>query len=90
MRGDARLCRRSRWGQGVDRKIDRLMSELPDRCDRTEDEKAERDRLKQTALFFFRPHKQGVGRFVDFGVWLAWIHKDFRFAVPPYAMPVPR
>ena len=61
MRSDARLGYGSRLRHGVEREIDRLVSELPNRRDSTQNEKAVRDRLKQTAFFFFRPNEQGVG-----------------------------
>ena len=89
MRGDARLCCGNRLWDGTEREIDRLMSELPDRRHSAQDDKAVRDRLKQTAFFFFRPHEQGVGRFMGFVVCLICIHKDLLVAVSPYAMPVP-
>jgi hypothetical protein len=81
---DARLCYGSRSGHGREREIDRLMDELPDRRDSTQDENTVCDHLKQTALFFFRSREQSVSRFVDFVVCLACIHKNSLVAVFPY------
>ena len=88
VRGDLGRGHGCRLWHGVERKIDWLLSELPDRRDSTQDEEAVRDRLKQTAFFFFRAHEQGVGRFVDFVICLVF-HKDLLVAVSPYAKLVP-
>jgi hypothetical protein len=57
MRSDARLCCGSRVRHCAEGEIDGLVGKLPDRRDSTQDEKAVRDRLKQTAFFLFRPHE---------------------------------
>ena len=67
----------SRLRRGRERKIERLLRELPNCRDGTQHEEAIHDCLKQTAFFFFGPHEQGVGRFVDFVISLVWIHKEF-------------
>jgi hypothetical protein len=55
------------------RNVDRLLRELPDRDDRSENQERVECRLDQIASFFFRTYQKRVSRFLVFVFWLAGV-----------------